>query len=130
MNPEEIVDFAASLGVLLFNDSGKLSFYGQLPTEWIEIVRPWISQKQKILEYLENPVWAHRVRLAKAQAAASKRRLNLPCVYLGDLVNAKPACGCGPLHNCAKYGQAVLTGTSVKYRACSRCPDYLARESS
>lgn len=130
MSPEEIVDHAATLGVFLFNDSGKLSFYGQLPVGWIETVKPWISEKQKILEYLENPVWAHRVRLAKAQAAASKKRLNLPCVHLGDLLNPKPACGCGALHGCAKYGQAVLTGSSNQYRVCSRCPDYVARESS
>lgn len=130
MSPEEIVEKAASLGVILFNDSGKLSFYGQIPSGWIELTKSWLLQKPSILSYLENPPWAHRVRLAKAQVAASKNRLNLPCIYLGELINPKPACGCGALHKCEKYGEAVLTGTNNKYRVCSKCNDYATREAT
>lgn len=130
MTPEEIVEYASTLGLLLYKNGNQIDYFGQLPPNFVELFKAWLPYKPMILEYLENPVWGHRVRLAKAQAAASKKRLNLPCVYLGDLLNAKPACGCGALHGCAKYGQAVLTGSSNQYRVCSRCPDYVARESS
>lgn len=130
MTPGEIVEQAASLGILLFNDNGRIGHFGQLPSNFCDLSKAWLPFKQAVLDYLENPPWAHRVRLAKAQVAASKNRLNLPCVYLGELINPKPACGCGALHKCEKYGEAVLTGTNNKYRVCSKCNDYAARESS
>lgn len=67
-----------------------------------------------------------RARIIRQAKAAFRK----PCVYLGELVNPKPACGCGALHKCEKYGEAVLTGAHNKYRVCSQCNDYEARESS
>lgn len=123
MTPAEIIENAASMGVLLYLELGKIRYFGALPTNWVEVTEKWLDQRDKVIEYLANAPWAHRVRLAKA-AAEMSRRQSLPCIHLGPLIEAKPACGCGPRHHCSRHGECVLSGATNRWRVCSRCPDY------
>jgi hypothetical protein len=124
MDAESIVSIAKENGVLLYQENGKLKFYGSIPANWLELTAQWLPFKPAVIAYLENPPWAHRVALAKAQAGLAKMRAGVPCQYLGKLIDPKPACGCGPLHECAKFGQCVTSGNSAKYRKCTNCPEY------
>jgi len=126
MNPQAIIDAAAGKGVLLYLKEGKLAFYGALPQDWPETVAEWLPYKAAVIAYLENPPWAHRAALARYAADQSRRANGAPCVHRGKLLELKPACGCGPKHECAKHGECVLTGNTKAFIACSRCPDYKA----
>lgn len=123
MSPESIINAAKELGVLLFQENGVLKYFGKLPSNWIDIVRDWVPYQPDVVAYLKNPPWAHRVLLAKA-AAEMSRRQSLPCIHLGPLIEAKPACGCGARHHCGKHGECVLSGATNRWPVCSRCPDY------
>ena len=124
MNPERIIESAKTLGILLYQEGGNLKYFGNIPPNWVEISKEWLPFKSEVIAYLENPPWAHRVALAKAQTALAKSRAGFSCQYLGKLIDPKPACGCGPLHECAKFGQCVTNGNTAKYRKCTNCPEY------
>ena len=48
-----------------------------------------------------------------------------PCVYLGELIEKKPFCGCGARHKCAIYGECVVSGKGAgKWRVCTECQNY------
>lgn len=129
MNPETIVQQAADLGVLLhLTPTGGLGYLGQLPANWVELAGSWLPFRDQVLQYLENPPWAHRVALAKATAALAKRAKGAACVHRLELIEAKPACGCGPRYRCAKHGECVLYGALRSVQTCSRCLDFSAVE--
>lgn len=125
MTPEEIVEQAAELGVIFFLDYDKIRFYGKTPKDWIYITEKWLPQKQDVIEYLKNPSDTHRKRVGDAMLALIKARRGLPCIYLGELINPKPSCGCGAQHKCAIYGECVVSGKGAgKWRVCTECPNY------
>lgn len=55
-----------------------------------------------------------------------KKQSQKPCAYLGELIEKKPACGCGARHKCDVHGECVISGNTNQWRICSRCPDYKA----
>ena len=125
MNAEKIVDDAAALGVILFLDFNKIRFYGSLPQDWIERTKEWLPYRDAVIEYLKNPSEEHRKRVGSAMLATIKARRGLPCIYLGELINPKPSCGCGAQHKCAIYGECVLSGKGAgKWRVCTNCQNY------
>jgi hypothetical protein len=125
MTPEEIVEDAAAVGVVLYLDYDKLRFYGTRPADWKERSAQWLSQRAAVIEYLKNPTTEHRQRIGKAMLTAVKIRQGLPCIYLGNLINPKPNCGCGPLHKCAIYGECVISGQGAgTWRSCMGCQNY------
>ncbi|CAB4160901.1 hypothetical protein UFOVP731_21 [uncultured Caudovirales phage] len=127
MSPEQIVEEAARLGILLYVQDGRLKYFGTRPEGWLEISKSWLEFRNDIIKYLESPLWTHRVRLAKAFAAKAKSTSGIPCKFLGILLELKPSCGCGPRHSCEKYGDCVLSGSGGgKWKVCSQCSDYIA----
>lgn len=125
ISAEMLVDAIAALGVILFLDFNTLRFFGALPGNWIELVRQWLPRRQEIVEYLKSPSEAHRKRVGSAMLATIKARRGLPCIYLGELVNPKPSCGCGAMHKCAIYGECVVSGRGAgKWRVCTNCQNY------
>ncbi len=123
LTPAEIVAQAKELGVLLYLKGGELSFIGQTPTGWVAITREWLSGREAVIQWLQTPPWDHQTAVAKALADQSKRRA-LPCVHLGDLVDPRPACGCGPLYTCEVFGQCVLMGNTKSWKVCTGCDRY------
>lgn len=127
MNPEEIVEAAFSMGVTLHVEGGKLSVFGAMPDNWIEICTPWVEHRQAVIDWITTtPSEAHRSRLLKVILNKIKKRMKLPCLHLGALIERKPSCGCGARHECGLHGECVISGASAKWRVCSRCPDYEA----
>lgn len=129
MSPEDIVEAAAALGVVLYLDGGALKYSGRLPADWIAQAAPWLAQRAAVVTWLaEAPSHRHRIRMVKVAVANVKRRMKLPCIQLGKLLEQKPSCGCGPRHECGLHGDCVLTGASNRWRVCSRCDDYSPAE--
>lgn len=127
LTPNDIIEAAAALGVVLYRDlSGNLAFYGNPPPTWARITRDWLPLKDEVLRFLENPPGHHRARIARAMLARIRQQTGQACHHLGELLNPRPACGCGPLHRCGLHGEAVLHGNTPRYRICTRCPDYQA----
>jgi len=60
----------------------------------------------------------------RAAIAEVKRRLAVPCVYLGAMLEARPSCGCGSRHACVVHGECVRSGSAAKWRSCSVCENY------
>ena len=131
MSPEFIVEQAFSLGVILYLENGNLKSSGKLPPDWIQRASSWLPYRDQVIQWLaDNPSHQHRVRMAKVLVANIKRRKNLPCIHLGQMLEKKPACGCGARHECGLHGSCVLTGNTDRWRICSRCPDYSPAEST
>ena len=124
MTPEEIVEKCFSLGVILYLEDGKLRYDGSLPSNWIEVVGQWLPYRDHVIEWLKKPSETHRLRMVKVAVAKIKKRMNLPCVHLGELIEKKPSCGCGARHKCAIHGECVVSGNTNRWQICSRCPDY------
>ena len=121
--PDEIVAQAKALGVLLYLRGGQLSYIGQTPSGWVNITREWLPAREAVIQWLQTPPWDHQTAVAKALADQSRRRA-LPCVHLGNLVDPRPACGCGPLYTCEIFGQCALTGNTKAWRVCTGCDRY------
>lgn len=127
MTPEQIVEDAAAAGMVLYVQDGTLRYFGVRPADWYALSEQWLPYRSQVVRYLEAPTWVHRVRIAKATATQSRAVSGVPCRYRGLLLEAKPACGCGPRHGCEKYGECVLSGTGGgRWRVCTRCHDYSA----
>lgn len=125
MTPEEIVEKAAELGVVFYLDYDKLRYFGQPSTNWMQLCAEWLPYRQAVIEYLKNPSETHRKRVGAAMLATIKARRGLPCIYLGELINPKPVCGCGAQHKCAIYGECVVSGQGAgKWRVCTNCQNY------
>ena len=125
MTPESIVKLSSALGVLLYAQGDKIKHFGTLPANWIKLTESWLPMRQQVLQYLlNNPSPEHRLALAKASIRQAKIRAKVFCIHLGKMLEHKPSCGCGPRHQCAIYGECVLTGATDKWNVCSRCPDY------
>jgi hypothetical protein len=123
VTPAEIVAHAKALGVLLYLRGGELSYIGQTPPGWLSITREWLPAREAVIQWLKTPPWDHQTAVAKALADQSRRRA-LPCAHLGDLVDPRPACGCGPLYTCEVFGQCVLTGNTKAWKVCTGCDRY------
>jgi hypothetical protein len=131
MNPEQIIESAASMGVILWSDSGVLRFHGQIPANWIQTTAAWLPHRAAVIQWLETSIsQTHRFRVAKAQLAIMKQRSKAPCRHLGIELEKRPACGCGARHECGLHGSCVLTGNTDRWRICSKCPDYSPAESA
>lgn len=55
------------------------------------------------------------------------RRVSVPCIYLGDLIEDPASCGCGTavLRQCAIHGQCRRTGLPKSNESiCFNCPDW------
>jgi len=123
LTPDQIVAQARELGVLLYLRGGQLSFVGQTPPGWVNITRDWLPHREDVIRWLQTPTWEHQTAVAKALADQSRRRA-LPCVHLGNLVDPRPACGCGPLYTCEVFGQCVLNGNTKAWKVCTSCERY------
>lgn len=127
MDAETIVEQAAALGVVLYLDSGLLKASGKLPTDWVKITAGWLEQKDAVIKWLsDSPSEEHRKRMVRVAVNDIKKRMKLPCINLGELLEEKPSCGCGARHKCSIYGECVVSGNTTKWRVCSRCNDYKA----
>ena len=125
MTPEEIVEEAARFNVIFYLDYDKLRYFGHPPENWMSLCAAWLPQREAVVEYLKNPSEEHRKRIGSAMLTTIKARRGLPCVYLGELINPKPSCGCGALHKCAIYGECVISGKGAgKWRVCTNCQNY------
>lgn len=124
---ETIVSECFSKGVVLYlNEAGKLSAFGMLPPDWVDVVAGWVEHRDLVADYLKQPTAEHAKNIRSVLIAQAKFRLNLPCVHLGPLVEKHPACGCGARHECAKHGSCVITGATNRWAVCSRCTDFEA----
>lgn len=131
MNPEDIVESAASMGVILWADAGVLRYHGQIPPNWKQTTTAWLPHRGAVIQWLHTNIsQTHRFRVAKAQLAIMKQRSKVPCRHLGMELEKRPACGCGARHECGLHGSCVLTGNTDRWRICSRCPDYSPAEST
>ena len=127
MTPSEIVEKAYESGVILYLESGLLRASGKLPTDWVKITAGWLDQKDAVIKWLsDSPSEEQRKRMVKVAVNNIKKRMKLPCVNLGELIEEKPSCGCGARHKCSIYGECVVSGNTNKWRVCSRCNDYKA----
>ena len=79
--------------------------------------------------FVTKPEYA---KLFRSQAIQRiKTVVRKPCVFLGELVNPKPFCGCGSQHKCSIHGECVLTGNGAgKFKVCTNCENYQHIEDS
>ena len=122
----QIVDDAAAKGVVLALDpSGRMIFYGTLPADWTDLSGAWLADRASVITYLLDPSAEHRIRIGKAMAVAAKIRAGVKCVSLGELIEERPACGCGARHQCSIHGECVVSGSGGgRWKVCTNCQDF------
>jgi hypothetical protein len=73
--------------------------------------------------FVTRPEYAKLFRSQLIQRV--KTVIKQPCIYLGELINPKPDCGCGAHHKCTMYGECVVSGKGAgKWQVCTQCESY------